>query len=133
MHLELLLLRRVGQGEVCSPGNTDGGYERLQRKYKVSPCPRSAPRSATIHTYNLELDGHNAEVEDLHRRPENEVGLESRQEDVSELAAQRSSSTTLGDSHKSEKACQTYTSTVNNRAFLGAWKGHSVPKGAKMN
>jgi len=61
----------------------------------------------TWETHNLELDGNDTEVENLHCRPEHKVGLQGRQVDITELVCQCSSTTTLGNRHVGEEARQT--------------------------
>lgn len=78
-----------------------------QGDHFISPSSGSTLWSAKCWTYDLELDWHDAEVENLDCRPKNEVGLQCRQVDVTELASQSSSSATLGDRHETEKAHQT--------------------------
>lgn len=56
----------------------------------------------------MKLDGNDPEVEDLHRRPEHKVGLESRQVYVPELVCQCPLSSSFGNCHKGEEASQTY-------------------------
>ena len=93
----LRLLGGVGQGEVCGPGNTDGGdkgLEQLLVEFLV--------RAWSL-TYNLELDGHDPEVDDLHSRPDQEVGLQRRDIDVLEFALHSALSTTLCNCHVCEE------------------------------
>ena len=61
----------------------------------------------TRRTYNLELDGHDPEVDDLDCRPDQEVGLERRNVDVLELALNSALSTTLGKGHVCEEGGET--------------------------
>jgi hypothetical protein len=58
-------------------------------------------------TYNLVLDGHNAEVHDLHRGPNQPVSLQGWNINVLELALHSALSTTLSDGHESEEASKT--------------------------
>lgn len=58
-------------------------------------------------THNLELNGHDAEVEHLHRRPDNEVCFECRDIDVLELVLDCALATAFTDGHESEEASKT--------------------------
>lgn len=58
-------------------------------------------------TYNLELDGNYTEVQDLYRRPQNEIGLERRQVNVTHFINQCPSASSLSQCHESEKAEKT--------------------------
>lgn len=58
-------------------------------------------------TYDLVLDGHDAEVHDLHRRPNQPVGFQGRDVDVLELALHSALSTTFSHSHESEEGSKT--------------------------
>lgn len=62
---------------------------------------------AVCPTYNLELDGHNAEVENLNGRPYDVVCLQSRYVDVLELASHGALSSALSHRHESEEASKT--------------------------
>jgi hypothetical protein len=53
--------------------------------------------------YKLELNGHEAEVNDLDQRPDHKVCLQSWHIHITELVADSSSSTSLCNSHSSEK------------------------------
>lgn len=57
--------------------------------------------------YNLELNRHDPEVDDLHGRPDQEVGLQRRDVDILELALHCALSAALGDGHVCEEGCQT--------------------------
>lgn len=59
-------------------------------------------------TDNLELQGDDPEVEDLHCRPEQEVRLQRWKVNILELACHGSSSTTLCDRHEHEEGRQAY-------------------------
>ena len=58
-------------------------------------------------TYDLELDGHDSEVENLHAWPHHKVGLESWNIDVLKLPSNCALPTTFGNCHECEKCCQT--------------------------
>lgn len=58
-------------------------------------------------THNLELDGHDAEVDQLYRGPNNKVRFERRYVDVLELASDGTPATALADGHECEEAAQT--------------------------
>lgn len=58
-------------------------------------------------TYNLVLDGHDAEVDNLHRGPNQPVGLKRRNVDVLELALHSALSTTFRHSHECKEASKT--------------------------
>jgi hypothetical protein len=58
-------------------------------------------------THNLELNGHDAEVEHLHCRPDNEVRFECRDVDVLELVLDGALATAFTDGHESEEASKT--------------------------
>ena len=60
-------------------------------------------------THDLELQGNDPEIEDLHCRPEQEVGFQGGKVHFLELSCHGSSATTLGDGHESEKGCQTFS------------------------
>ena len=92
--------RRVGEGKVSCPGDSDGRYEG-----------------------NLELNGHDAEVEHLHRRPDNEVCFECRDIDVLELVLDCALATAFTDGHESEEASKT------DRRKDELIKGHTLQSG----
>jgi hypothetical protein len=56
----------------------------------------------------LKLDGYQSEVDDLYQRPNDVIGLERRHVDILKLANDCSLSTSFGDRHECEEACQTY-------------------------
>jgi hypothetical protein len=56
-------------------------------------------------TYDLELDGHDSEVENLHAWPHHKVGLESWNIDVLKLPSNCALATTFGNCHECEKCC----------------------------
>jgi hypothetical protein len=58
-------------------------------------------------TYNLELDRYQTEVDDLHRWPDQEVGLERWHVDILELARHSALPTAFGNGHECEEARQT--------------------------
>lgn len=58
-------------------------------------------------TYNLELNRHDPEVDDLHGWPDQKVGLESRHIDVLELALHGALPTTLRNRHVREESRET--------------------------
>ena len=58
-------------------------------------------------THNLELNGRDAEVEHLHRRPDNEVCFECRDIDVLELVFDGALATAFANSHEGEEAAKT--------------------------
>ena len=64
-------------------------------------------RHRAVGTYNLELNGHDAEVDQLHRRPNDEVRFERRYVDILELTSDGAPATALADSHECEEASQT--------------------------
>lgn len=95
--------------------------ELVKDRYAVQAIPtvdtngwsdsQLAIRAFILHetiTYNLELDGNDAEIQDLHRRPQNEIGFEGRQVDILKLASQGPPPTALGHRHESEEAPQTW-------------------------
>lgn len=94
------LLCGVGQGEVCCPSDTDSGNEGLDSL--LAEIYRGGQA-----THNLELDGHDPEVDDLHSWPDQEVGLQRRDINVLELALDGALSTTLGDGHVCEECRKT--------------------------
>ena len=55
----------------------------------------------------MELNGHDPEIDDLHRRPDQEVGLQRRDVDILELALNSTLSTTLSDSHVCKESRKT--------------------------
>jgi hypothetical protein len=59
-------------------------------------------------TYNLELNGHHTEVDDLHSRPNQEVGLQGRNVDVLKLALYSTPSTTFSNGHECEESGETW-------------------------
>ena len=61
-------------------------------------------------THDLKLQGNDPEIENLHCRPEQEVRFQRWEVHLLELACYGSSSTALGDGHKREEGCQTYSS-----------------------
>lgn len=73
---------------------------------KVLAYPTSVHHSA-FQTYQLELHGHQAEVDNLHSRPDDEVGLQRGDVHVTQLAHDGTTATTLGDGHDREEAQQT--------------------------
>jgi hypothetical protein len=58
-------------------------------------------------TYNLVLDRHDPEVDELDRRPNHVIGLERRNVNVLELALHGALSTTFGNRHECEESRQT--------------------------
>lgn len=58
-------------------------------------------------TYNLELNGHNAEVDQLHCWPNDEVRFECWHVDVLEFASDGALAAALADGHECEEASQT--------------------------
>jgi hypothetical protein len=60
-------------------------------------------------TYNLVLDRHDSEVDHLHCRPDQPVGLERRDIDVLELALHGALSTALSHGHEGEEAGKTFS------------------------
>lgn len=58
-------------------------------------------------THELELDGHQAEVDDLDGRPDGIVGLECRHVHVPELVVDGPFATALGDGHGCVEAHET--------------------------
>lgn len=58
-------------------------------------------------THDLELDGEEAEVHDLHGRPKDKIGLQSWQVDITEFLRQRPFASALCDRHECEEASQT--------------------------
>ena len=86
-------------------------------------------------THDLELNGHHAEVEDLHRRPEHKVGLERGQVDVLELAVKRTFTAAFGNGHEGKKAHETWKNAISYCWALCIFVGQqqSLPTGAKMN
>lgn len=59
-------------------------------------------------TYNLVLNGHDTEVDNLHSWPDQPVGLKRRDIDVLELALHGTLSTALGYGHECEEAGKTW-------------------------
>jgi hypothetical protein len=84
-----------------------------------------------LNTHNLELNGHDAEVDQLHRGPYDEVRLERRHVDVLELASDSAPTTALADGHECEEAAQTWMDVSIFLCRRPSFK-HS-PIGAKMN
>ena len=58
-------------------------------------------------TYNLELNWHDAEVDQLHRGPNNKVRFERRHVHILELASDGAPAAALTDGHECEEAAQT--------------------------
>lgn len=58
-------------------------------------------------TYNLELDGHDAEVDQLHCWPNKEVRFKCWHVDILEFASDGTLAAALADSHECEEASQT--------------------------
>lgn len=59
------------------------------------------------HTYDLELNGHDTEVDHLHRGPNDEVRLKSWHVNILELMGNGTPATTFADSHECEEAAKT--------------------------
>jgi hypothetical protein len=59
-----------------------------------------------IFTYDLKLPRYQSEVEDLHRWPDHEVGLQRSEVHIFELFQNRSSPTTFSDGHEREEKSQ---------------------------
>ena len=57
--------------------------------------------------YNLELNRHHTEVDDLHSRPNQEIGLQGWNVNVLELALYSTLSTAFSDRHEREKSGET--------------------------
>lgn len=62
-------------------------------------------------THDLKLNGHHAKVEDLHRGPEHEVGLERGQVNILEFAVKRTLASTFRNGHEGEEAYETWEDT----------------------
>jgi hypothetical protein len=60
-------------------------------------------------TYNLVLDRHDSEVDNLDCGPDEPVGLQRRDINVLELALHSALSTTLSNGHESEEAGKTFS------------------------
>ena len=58
-------------------------------------------------THNLELDGHDAEVDQLHCGPNDEVRLKRRHVNILEFASDGAPATALANGHECEEAAQT--------------------------
>lgn len=58
-------------------------------------------------TYDLVLNGHDTEVDNLHRRPDQPVGFERRDVDVLKLALYSALASTLGYRHEGEETRKT--------------------------
>lgn len=100
---DLVLLRRVGQGKVRSPSDTNQRHKRL---WGISnACTVTVTRG--MWTYDLELDRNNSEIEDLDSRPESKVGFKGWQVDILKFASQGPSTPALSDGHEWEEAHQT--------------------------
>ena len=67
----------------------------------------------------MERDGDHAEIQDLDRGPEHEIGLQCRQVDVLKLPRHSPPATTLGDGHEGEKRREPYTSLSAQLLFGG--------------
>jgi hypothetical protein len=94
-----LLGGRVGQGEVCCPGDTNCRHER-----------------------QLELNRHQTEVDNLHSRPNNIIGLEGGNVHVPKLVGHSATTTTLSNCHGSVENSQTEwrkDELVESNAFHG--------------
>lgn len=63
--------------------------------------------SSHYSTHNLELNGHDTEVDQLNRRPDKEVRFKRRHVDVLEFASDGTLAATLADGHKCEEASET--------------------------
>jgi hypothetical protein len=59
------------------------------------------------YAYDLILNRHDAEVDNLHRRPDQPVGLERRNVDVLKFALHSALPSTLRHGHESEEARKT--------------------------
>jgi hypothetical protein len=79
-----LLGGRVGQGQVCCPGNTDCRHKR-----------------------QLELNRHQTEVDNLHSRPHNVVGLEGGNVHIPKLVGHSTTTATLSNCHGGIENSQT--------------------------
>lgn len=93
---------------------------------------QGASKQGSKRAYNLKLDGNDPEVEDLYRRPEHKVGLESGQVYVPELLCQRPLSSSFRNCHIGEKASQTYA-TCQYKYRRTTRANYHIPKGAKMS
>lgn len=82
-------------------------------------------------SYNLELDGHEPEVDDLHRGPHQEVGFQRRYVDVLELAGDRTLSAALGNGHESEEARKAWGRVSGARGRIE--RVCALPTGANRN
>ena len=58
-------------------------------------------------TYNLELNRHKPEIDELNSRPDDKVRFQSRNIDVLELLLDLPVAATLSNCHKSKKGCET--------------------------
>lgn len=87
----------VGEGEVGGPCDTDGGNKGLAEVSAI--C-----KYGCGYTYNLELNRHKTEVDDLHSWPDYKVRLQRWDVDVLELARHSALSTAFGNGHEREEA-----------------------------
>lgn len=140
------LLSSVGEGEVCSPGDTNSRHKGLDTLLSDLQT-RATNVSGRECTHELELNRHQTEVDDLHRRPNCVVGLQGWHVHVTELRHDSTSATALSNGHDAEEAGNTYqaVSTVCKAEIELIWRipkprfprswcccrGH-VPNGAKM-
>lgn len=92
--------------------------EFVRERYAVHAIPTvdtkgwnnvsDGPVIRTGSTYNLILNGHNSEVNDLNRRPNHPVGFQGRNINILEFALHSALPTALSNSHESEEAGKTY-------------------------
>src|SRR5688572_26303465 len=82
-------------------------YQQLRQKAAGMISPRMHPTHRMNCTHKLELNRHETEVDDLHRRPHNEVGLERRDVHVPELVGDRPTATSLCNRHDCEECTHT--------------------------
>jgi hypothetical protein len=88
--------------------------------------------SAFESTYNLELNWHDAEVDQLYCGPDKEVRLECWHVDVLELALDGALAAAFADGHECEEAPQTWI-VVSTQLYEPILEVHNSPTGAKIN
>lgn len=128
------------QGDARNVYEETSSAEFVRERYAVQAIPTvetkgcagvSIGRTGKLgKTYNLVLNWHNTEVDNLHSGPDHPVGLQCGNIDVLELALHSTLSTAFGHGHKGEETgetcdCQDRNSSLCDHALL--------PAGAKRN
>jgi hypothetical protein len=108
------------QGNAFNRGIYASSAELVRDRYAVQAIPMVDTKGwekvsivntkRRLDTHNLELNGHHTEVDDLHCRPNQEIGFQGGDVDILELALQCTLSTAFSNGHESEESGKTWES-----------------------